>query len=293
MNIGTGNWGRARAGTRSVLLACLATLGFIALGGDAHAITFGEYDGEDHPSAGGLMVPWGFPACSGVLIHKDAGEEGIGLFLTAGHCTARMQELVDLGVFTINEGPADLTVNFHENPDFEGTHYTITALHTRLIQPADEIEQWDDQGVVVFAFDASTAGDLPEPATMAPVGFLDNFHQRELRASEFILVGYGATLLWPHPRVQYEDLRQRAWPEYRNLVYHMVKMQQNGMAGNGGGCSGDSGGPLLWVDPVTGAELLVGTASGGSGNCNATGLFYRVDEQTQQDFIQGVLDGLD
>jgi Trypsin len=267
------NWGAKHSAVSAVGLA----LFFSAE--PAQAIVFGTADGNSHPEVGGLMVlapKYGFPVCSGTLIDKDSN--GRGLYLTAGHCVQAISRLINLGEFTQNH----VWVNFNENPH-DGTNVPVKSMYQWLITPSSAIETRQDMGVLVLQ--ADDPNDLPEPAVLAPVGFLDPFTQRELRASTWVSVGYGGSLLFPPPSIVYRDQRQQATPRYLNLIHYMIKTQQNGPSGSSGGCSGDSGGPLYWVDPDTDEELLVGVTIGGTHQCNSIGLYYRVDSQVAHDFI--------
>jgi len=55
---------------------------------------------------------------------------------------------------------------------------------------------------------------------------------------------------------------------------------------NGASCTGDSGGPLFWVDPVTSRETLVAVVSRGT-LTNAHD--YRVDTEEALSFINQVI----
>jgi hypothetical protein len=265
-------------------LAVLTALLGLAVAGEASAITFGEYDGDEHPEVGGLMVEfaagYGWPNCSGALVHVDE-EEGYGLFLTAGHCTLSLEDYVAEGRI------ADFGVNFAEVPDFwDPIQYPATAVYTNYDPETYSFHSDDgvDWGLIRFEFDDASA--LPEPARLADPDFLDGFSQRELHDGTFTVVGYGATVDRMGGGYYYEDRRQHASPQYLNLIGNSVKMNQVGPAGNSGGCYADSGGPLYWVDD-DGSEILVGVTRGGHSRCYAYGYFNRVDSEDALDFVAG------
>ena len=108
----------------------------------------------------------------------------------------------------------------------------------------------------------------------------------------------GHTWVRPEPdgtlTVGLDDLARRlvGAPERVELPAAGSRLQVNGPAGNSGIAPGDSGGPLFWRDPQTGAESIVGICSGGEGNWNSVSYHYRADTQVVRDFIQEVIDGL-
>ena len=88
-----------------VLLAAVATS--LVVAPSAGAITFGQPDGNRHPSVGVLFADWDPDSpgldllCTGTLISADD-------FLTASHCT---EFLPGIGI-----GPHDVYVSFDPDP---------------------------------------------------------------------------------------------------------------------------------------------------------------------------------
>src|SRR5215468_3185654 len=88
----------------------------------AHAITNGQLDGTAHPSVGGVVwlvspvpgVPPPLVAGSGSLIHPR-------VFLTAGHVTYAVQNMVAQGAMTLD----DLLVSFAPDAFTPGTQRGI------------------------------------------------------------------------------------------------------------------------------------------------------------------------
>lgn len=261
----------------SVLLALLliVTVGVLP----AMAITWGQPDTE-HTNVGAMVVDWPsygpFQICSGTLIHPR-------IVLTAGHCTADLEAYgietvwVNFDQYALNPSTLLLVEEVITHPDYnwgpQSNPHDVGALI--LVDPVTEIT----------------------PAILPEEGLLNDLKKAgELRpgpeGTKFTVVGYGGILDWPPPQVSYEDSRRFAVSEYRALLKAWLVMSQNQAAGDGGTCSGDSGGPAFWTDPVSEDEILVGITSWGDMPCVATGINYRVDIADTLDFIEAVIDGL-
>jgi hypothetical protein len=135
-----------------------------------------------------------------------------------------------------------------------------------------------------------------EPAKLPKAGFLDELLekgklQQGSDGAEFTMVGYGASLEWPPPDITYYDQRQFSMSEYQTLLKSWLRLSQNQSTGDGGTCSGDSGGPAFY-EQEDGTEILVGITSWGDVNCIATGFNYRVDIPDTLDFIDSVIAAL-
>jgi hypothetical protein len=282
-------------------LMALAAVAALTLAQTVRAITYGQPDGNLHPSAGAWMVNWpdGIRTnfASGTLIckvkHRDGSASGV--FLTAGHVTADVQSAID-------DGSAEwdyIKINFNPDPwPYREQDVRVLAVFTYLVQRSD-FGAWDDVGVAIL--EAEKAKDLPEPAEIAPVGFLDQFKQSELHDSLLVAVGYGASVSPPPAHFVFGNTRNYSTPKYVNLTDRVVSLQANGPAGNSGIGLGDSGGPLFWKDPQTGRETVVGinyAINGGTGlkgdkwNVGSIDYSYRADTQLVHDFIRGIIDGL-
>ena len=244
----------------------------------AKAITWGEPDSGRHPNVGAIMgyfpgwEMW-LPFCSGTLIEVE-GLEG-RVFLTAGHCTDGLEDFPDLFYVCFDEDPLD----------GGSTWWEVEAIETHPDYSWTPLSNNHDVGLLLLKEDAGIA-----PATLPDKGFLDEKKKaHELRQGkeerDFIVVGYGGTLKWPPPSVEYEDKRQFAESEYQALTKSWLHMSQNKATGDGGTCYGDSGGPTFWVDDGVETDIIVAITSWGDIPCVATGIAYRIDTSDALDFI--------
>ena len=242
------------------------------------AITWGEADTE-HTNVGAMVVDWPdygpYQWCSGTLIHPR-------VFLTAGHCTVGLELY---GIETI-------WVNFDQNALNEKTLLDVEEVITHPDYYWGPTSNPHDVGALILK---KPVKDI-EQANLPYEGFLDvlrdegKLNQGNTKA-KFTLVGYGGTLDWPPPDIYYEDSRQFSVSEYRALLKSWLRMSQNQATGDGGTCSGDSGGPAFWTEE-DGTEILVGITSWGDSPCVATGFNYRVDIPDTLDFIDKIIGGL-
>ena len=230
----------------------------------AAAITNGEMDNE-HPNVG-LMVADidGEPRwrCSGTLIAPR-------VFLTAGHCVgdgataARVwfgQDLNDLEDYPAGGGVAIEGIPI-PHPDYA---WVFPDPH--------------DVGVVIL--DEAVEG-LPF-ATLPAENLLSELHKDGLLEGKrresvyFTSVGYGLQLSWPPHLFAYDLFRMTSQSEYVAMNEVYLRLTQKMVFDEEGSCSGDSGGPVFWMDPE-GNEILVAVTSAGDGACMATGFDYRLD----------------
>jgi hypothetical protein len=206
------------------------------------------------------------------------------VFLTAAHCTAYLEMLQNL------DPDVKIWVSFDET--LPGTLLEVAGVFTH---PNYNITQSNpcDVGVLILAEEV-TGIDL---ANLPDKGFLDKlkkqgkFRQGSQEA-DFTVVGYGGTLSWPPPYIEYDDSRQYAESEYQALLKSWLRLSQNLATGDGGTCYGDSGGPAFWTEP-DGSEILVGITSWGDVPCVASGFYYRVDTADTLDFIADVFASLE
>jgi secreted trypsin-like serine protease len=260
-----------------VLFAVFVMLATMAI--PAAAITWGEPDTE-HTNVGAMVVDWPgygpFQVCSGTLVHPR-------VFLTAGHCTEGWE----------GTGVETFWVNFDQDALNVGTLLDVTQVITHPDYWWGPTSNPHDVGALILAEPVEEF----EPANLPEEGFLNSLKREGLlrqgsNGAKFTLVGYGGSLDWPPSDISYDDQRQFSISEYQALLKSWLRMSQNQATGDGGTCSGDSGGPAFWTEP-DGTEILVGITSWGDTNCIATGFNYRVDIPDTLDFIDSVITGLD
>src|SRR5215212_2663123 len=120
------------------LILLLVTL--LAMTSPAHAITYGELDGNRHPNVGGLVATVAYSDgtwlyCTGTLISPT-------VFLTAAHC---------------DEGTARVTVTF--DTAFQAGDKTYTG--TWHADPLYGAAQSDPHDIAVVIFDKPIKGITP------------------------------------------------------------------------------------------------------------------------------------
>ena len=254
----------------------------------AAAITWGEPDTE-HGNVGAMVIfhpvhqeEW--QTCSGTLVHPE-------VFLTAGHCTAYLEELMETyDDFTLG----DIWVNFDQYALNKETELDVVEVitHPEYDDVSDPNNPYDVGALIL----ARTVSDI-ELAELPYEGFLDDLkYDGSLRAgpdgANFTVVGFGTILKsWPPPVIVSEKYRLIAESEYVALVPAQLHLSQRAVFEEGGTCFGDSGGPVFWKEE-DGTEILVGITSWGDAQCVATGFYYRVDIPETLDFIEDVIDNL-
>lgn len=290
----------SRGVTRRHFSMALAGIGLTSMIlGRASAITFGELDGNAHPAAGAVVLTDYLvgtnpnldsprPVASGSLIHPR-------LFLTAGHITAELEDLMAL-----NGGEAatldKLRISFGSDSNDPATWREIEALitHPGFTPRADSsgASPTIDVGVIVLK-DAVT--DIT-PVALPPLGLLDDLLDAGMlrdgnQCAPFLNVGYGTQLaLTPSPTLVIPDgLRRHSVSRFQTLLKHYLRMSQNPHRDNAGTGYGDSGGPAIWVDPDTGTETVVAITSRGDTTTISTGLSFRLDIPITMDFLDSVI----
>ena len=253
---------------------------------EAQAITNGQLDGNGHPNVGGFVWLKSFwpPATaplvtgSGILIHPR-------VVVTAGHGTDFVQSAIAGGLMNLN----DLLVSFASDAADPSTWRTISAI---LTHPgyAPNATSSEDIGVTILTNKATNIS----PVALPPPGFLDTLAAAGLLKAKsdrtrFTVVGYGIDpdgANYGHLPFPPDGLRRVAQPEFRNLHDRWLYTDENDSHDNGGSSTGDSGGPLFWVNPDTGQETLVAIVSRGSLTSREN---YRVDTPVALNFLNNVI----
>jgi hypothetical protein len=272
------------ANLKITVLCLLAVI--LALPGTAHAVIWGEVDLENHYEYVGAIVGMEHPVtgkpfvfCSGSLVHPQ-------VLLTAGHGTYQLESVLKQGLITLD----DVRVSFGPDALDPKTWREVEAVVTHPdFQPGlDPKNDPVDVGALVLKKPVRKI----EPAILADEGLLDLLQEiGELRedsegGTRFNVVGYGSTLQFPPPELVAPDgWRRYAESEYLGLTDVWLVVSRNQASGDGGSASGDSGGPVLWTDPITGEEIVVGITSWGDPVKVATTFKYRVDIAQTLDFI--------
>lgn len=281
------------------LLGITAAIGLAAAAMPAAAITWGAPDGEDHPNVVALLFVQngvGYFSCSGTLLTPY-------VVLTAGHCTEGAGEVNSV---TYVRNAPDIDGAFAlERPGYATTTAWLNATWVR--GQAVPHPQYNDYANFPNTFDVGLIL-LQQPIYVAEYGSLPSLRQFDyLRKSrgkissrQARIVGYG--LQGKIPAFAGDDfVRYAATSSVTGLAVGDTIGEQNfkftNNPGNGGGpggtCSGDSGGPAFFIDPLTGAETSIVMAINSYGiapKCNGNDYQFRTDIETAQEFILPLLD---
>jgi hypothetical protein len=225
------------------------------------AITNGTID-TTHDYVGAMigLDPGGTPRlCSGSLIAE-------GVFLTAGHC----------GVLT------DVSLHFGDDLAAGALVFSATAVIQHPQFDRRNFGKQFDVGLVLF--DQGSA-DL-EIGNLAPENYVSGFSKAELAAATFETVGHGLSRGDTNGNSEpltLDTQRRIATQSYLNMHNQFLGLSIQNNRGDGGGCSGDSGGPHLLDD------YIVSVTSNGDANCVATDNTQRVDLPEIRDWILGII----
>jgi hypothetical protein len=232
---------------------------FLASAAPAGAITNGTPDGYGHPYVGMVYNEYG--VCSGTLISPT-------VFLTAGHCTADF-EYYGLPVYVTFQPEADFT--FDPAQHLTGTPYTHPNFCLGCAPGLPGFATYD-VGVVVLdePYEGVGFGSLPYERQVNDLG----------KGSTLTALGYGTRGFirggGPPQPVGLADryVANVSFINANNALGDMfLKHSTNGSQGQGGTCSGDSGGPIFAADHAT----VLGVTSFGGGNCNSVAYAQRID----------------
>ena len=276
------------------LLGAAAALSLAAITTPASAITWGAPDGENHPNVVALLFVQngvGFFSCSGTLLTPY-------VVVTAGHCTEGGGAVNSL-TYVRNDADIDTAIAT-ELPGFPNVTAWLNATWTA--GQAVPHPEFNDYAEFPNTFDIGVIL-LSEPIYVAEYGALPSENQFDylrkargkLSERQARVVGYGLQGRIPAFAGD-EFVRYAATSSITGLAVgdtigaQNFKMTNNpGKGGGPGGtCSGDSGGPAFFIDPVTGAETNIVMAVNSYGiapNCNGNDYQFRTDIPTAQDFL--------
>lgn len=252
-----------------VLLACCSLVASPAL-----AIVNGGPDGDAHPQVGEVYDL--ATSCTGTLIAPD-------VFLTAGHCTEALrfyQETYGLDVYvSLAEDVA------WPEPDRLAVH---VETHPRYAMGPNTSEFVEFDVGLVFLKDA-VAGVTP--GTLPGAGAVADLEDRALLE----IVGYGARGFAtgggpPSPGgydSRYGAVVELRLANERNAVLEdqMIRTSQSPGHGLGGGCYGDSGGPVF----RPGTLELLAVYSWGQRRCTGVAHAQRLDHPEILEWIRSYL----
>ncbi len=227
--------------------------------GVASAITFGQPDGNRHPNVGALVGTFDgqtFPYCTGTLISPT-------VFLTAAHC--------DIGTSTVY-------VTFASKYTSKAKLYSGTFYGDPLFTQS----QNDPHDIAVVVFDKPVRGI--EPAQLPSLGQFDDLAHDQ----QFTAVGYGGQepVNGPGgPAINYLDEREFAVSTLNAITPAWLRLSQNPATGDGGTCSGDSGGPNFLGAGPTETDVIAAITITGDPLCKATNVTYRLDTESARSFL--------
>jgi hypothetical protein len=253
----------------------------------AAAITGGQPDGNRHPNVGLILfyTPDGRFRCSATLVSPT-------VLLTAAHCTDGTlgKTLVTFDSVIAEQPPSPFPVaanptTGYTQAELEAAGYRSgTAFTHPEYSDFTDLDNWNDVGVIVLDRPVTTI----QPATIAPLNYLDAFAQPRLNKTIFTSVGYGTEVRKPESGPQkpqpmtYPLLRRFAEQPGQKLTDQILQVNgnPNDNRGTGGTCFGDSGGPTFHGGYVVTVTSYVYTE-----NCRYLGGLQRVDIEVVQDWL--------
>jgi len=240
-----------------VLLLLAVLSGGLLVASPASGVTDGTFDGDRHPSVGGLVSPtqyndgtWIY--CSGTLISPT-------VFLTAAHCATDGEVVGVTFDPAYRAGDAVHYGTFHADPLFPG-------------------DRGDAHDIAVVVFDTAVTGITP--ARLPEAGSLSDLSTTQRLTS----VGYGAYEVTTAPgghRYLYDDRRMVATGELNAVTKTWLRVSMNASTGDGGTCYGDSGGPNF----LGSTDIVAAITITGDSVCRATNVDYRLDTASARAFL--------
>jgi secreted trypsin-like serine protease len=250
-------------------VAVLAALLVFMTSQNAAAITYGQPDGNLHPNVGAVIRLRSDGVyrilCTGSLISPT-------VFLTASHCTTFLED----------QGISDVWVTF----DSKFTQRSKLLHGTMHSNPLYNKAQSDTGDIAVIVLDKAV--NLT-PVQLPSAGLLDRMKSNgTLNRSLFTSVGYGTQepvtgaggITNPFPMERWYSVG-----EFDALNNTWLRISQNQATGDGGTCSGDSGGPQFLGGGATETKTQVSITITGDVFCFATNVDYRLDTPQARAFL--------
>jgi secreted trypsin-like serine protease len=250
-------------------VAVLVALFLMTTSQNAAAITYGQPDGNLHPNVGAMIRLRSDGVyrilCSGSLISPT-------VFLTASHCTR----------FLENQGITDAWVTF----DATFTQRSKLIHVTMHSNPLYNQAQSDTGDIAVLVLDKAVS---LTPVQLPPAGLLDQMKASgTLNRALFTSVGYGILEPEPGPGGITHDFPMERWysvGEFNALNNTWLRISQVQATGDGGTCSGDSGGPQFLGAGSSETKTQVSITITGDLECFATNVTYRLDTPQARAFL--------
>lgn len=238
----------------------------------AGAITNGEPDGTRHPAVGALVgyfpeVGETIAYCSGTLISPT-------VFLTAAHCGFLQTQSVQ--------------VTFDPVYTADSTTYTGTFIAHRDYRPGTNAQGVQSNDIAVVVFEEPIVGITP--AELPTAGLLDRMKTAGTlnQSTLFTSVGYGDSEFVNGPGGQtttHLQSRHLAVGPFNSLTAAYLHLSQHTNRGEGGTCSGDSGGPIFLGAGAQETDMIVGIIVTGDTYCGSTNVALRLDTQAARNFL--------
>jgi secreted trypsin-like serine protease len=254
---------------RVVFLAVVAVV--VTVIGVADAITYGQPDGGRHPIVGAMirLRPSDNQlriVCSGSLISPT-------VFLTASHCTS----------FVESTGQTDIWVTF--DPSFTSSSKLLHGtMHTN---PLYNQAQSDPEDIAVITLDQPVTGIAP--VQLPKAGLLDEMKaDGTLKDQLFTSVGYGIQEPVPGPGGITHAFPMERWyavGQFSALNKVWLRIAQTQATGDGGTCSGDSGGAQFLGAGADETPIQASITITGDVECFATNVDYRLDTPQARAFL--------